>query len=337
MLDSIRYSASKLRLRFADGEMHIDSTRIHTDAATVDLSGGIGLPKSEPRDSITFSVGVDSLGGLRPYLSHPDTTLLGAAKTLPDSMSGTGDDRGVTSPERWTRSTSTGTLQGNNLYLKRDQGEALKATFDLARRARELLRFGRGRDVDSVTYAGIALDTIGGRLTIDDSSHRRFVAGALSHTGPTASASGDWSTSGDTNFVRRRRVRADDRRCARGDSPRPRTSCSTPSARASTRCCFAIADSGVVIARGNVPAAGPATAELRALHIPLRDIGEFAQVSDTIAGMGDLTASVTGTRAKPRVTANADLTGVRWYGVDVERRQAERAGRQLARRLRAST
>ena len=78
-------------------------------------------------------------------------------------------------------------------------------------------------------------------------------------------------------------------------------------------------DSGIVIARGNVPATGPATAELRALHIPLRDIGEVAQVSDTIGGTGNLIASVSGTRAKPRVTASADLTGVRWYGVDVER------------------
>jgi translocation and assembly module TamB len=319
VLDSIRYSPARLRMHFANGEMRIDSARVRTDAATIELAGGIGLPKTQPRDSIRFSVVVDSLGGLRPYISHPDTTLLGAGRTLPDSLSGgiSIDDGRLTGTMDSLNVRAT--LQGTNIYWKRDQGQSLRASIDLRNVLGNYTGSIAGR-IQGVTYAGISLDSIGGRLAIDDSSHRRFTAGALSHTGPQTSASGVWSTSGDTNFVR-----LDAFGLAMADA---QWRLAAPSHfvfdTVGTRLDSLLlrnADSGMILARGNVPAAGPATAELKALHIPLRDIGVLSQVNDTVSGIGSLTASVTGTRARPRVVANADLAGVRWYGVDVDRIQ----------------
>ena len=88
-VDSIRVYPSEAHLRFADGRMMVDSLQLHTSAATLAVlaGGGIGLPNGRP-DSLRFTLLVDSLGGLRRYLSHPDTTLLGARATPPDSLAG---------------------------------------------------------------------------------------------------------------------------------------------------------------------------------------------------------------------------------------------------------
>jgi len=316
VLDSIRYGASTLNLRFVDGQMRIDSTRIHADAATIHLAGGVGLPKSDARDSIKFSVVADSLGGLRHYLSHPDTTLLGAARTPADSMSGDATLEGHLTGTLDALNVKA-TLTGNNLHFKTDQAQRLGATIDFRNVLGNYAGSIEGHG-DSVKYAGIVFDTIAGRLVFDDSLHKRFDARALSHTGPVATTSGDWSRSGDTNFVRFGSFGL-----AVGDA---RWRLAAPSRfvfdSVGTRLDSLLlrnADSGVIVARGNVPAAGEATAEVRAMHIPLRDIGTLAQVSDTLDGMGSLSASVTGTRMRPKVSANAELTGVRWYGVDVDK------------------
>ena len=316
VLDSIRYSPSRLRLHFANGEMRIDRRRF--------------APRRRHRCCRAESRCRRPRRGIRSFSRSTSIRWADFARTCriptrrssarrrpcPIRSSGTREDQGSLTGTLDTLNVQ-GRLQGSNIYLNRDRGEALKATFNLRNVLGNYSGWVEGR-IDTVTYAGIALDTIGGRLTIDDSSHRRFIAGAVSHTGPTAAATGDWATSGDTNFVR-----VDSFGLTIGDAAwrlaaPSRFIFDTVGTRLDSLM-LRNRDSGVVVARGNVPATGPATAELRALHIPLRDIGEVAQVTDTIGGTGNLIASVSGTRAKPRVTASADLTGVRWYGVDVER------------------
>src|SRR5207247_3189814 len=43
--DSVRIYPSHAVLRFAEGRMYVDSLRLRTTAATVNVSGAIGLPK----------------------------------------------------------------------------------------------------------------------------------------------------------------------------------------------------------------------------------------------------------------------------------------------------
>jgi translocation and assembly module TamB len=314
-LDSVRYSPARLRFRFADGELRVDSANIRTSAARIELAGGISLPRVAARDSIKVTVNVDSLGGLRPYISHPDTTLLGAANTPPDSLAGTATLNAYLTGSLDVLNTR-GELSVSSLYFNKDRGESGKLGFDL----RNVLGNYYGAvdaRIDTVTLAGIMIDTIGGRLTIADSSHGKFDASAISRTGQSLMAVGDWARSGDTSSIR-----LSDLAMNVGDA---RWRLASPAHftfdSLGTRLDSLLlhnGDSGVIVARGSVPQSGTASGDLRVLRLPLRDLGALAQLSDTITGVANVTAAFTGTRLAPRVTANAGLTGVRWYGVDVD-------------------
>ena len=316
-LDDVRYSPSRLRLHFADGAMHIDSARVRTDAATIELAGGLGLPKTPARDSLSFSVTVDSLGGLRPYLPHPDTTLLGAARTAPDSLSGRLTMAGYLTGTI-DQLNVHGDVDGYKLYWEKDRGESAKLSFDLRNILGDYSGTLAGR-IDTVTYAGIALDTIGGTLTIDDSTPRHFTAGAASHTGPVASISGDWTTLGNDTTSFRLNTAA----LAVADATwRLVSPADLVFAGADTKLDSLVLhnnDSAVVTLSANVPTTGAASAELRASNIPLRDVGLLAQLGDTLSGLGDFSATVSGTKTNPTVSANAVVTGARWHNVDVDR------------------
>src|SRR5262249_35146239 len=94
-----------------------------------------------------------------------------------------------------------GHLVGDSLYINKDRGLRITADFDL----RDVTNTGAGivaATVDTVTLAGIALDTIGGVLRLEDWTHSRFDAGVLSRNGPTAAATGIWNRMNGGHDVR---------------------------------------------------------------------------------------------------------------------------------------
>jgi hypothetical protein len=68
-VDGIRVFQSRVRTRFADGRMYVDTLRVESVAATVTASGALGLTTQAP-DSLHYQVVVDSLGGMRRYITH---------------------------------------------------------------------------------------------------------------------------------------------------------------------------------------------------------------------------------------------------------------------------
>jgi translocation and assembly module TamB len=316
-VDSIRVYPSEAHVRFADGRMIIDSLQLHTSAATLAVlaGGGIGLPSGRP-DSLRFTLSVDSLGGLRRYVSHPDTTLLGARATLPDSLAGAFTVHGLASGTLDVLQLK-GRLTANNLYLNQESAAAVDGTFDV----RDLFgaRSGGVRlRADTVVLAGVVLDTIGASLRMDNATHARFAAGALSRNGPAASISGTWTSTqkGLQSVI--------------ADSLGLRIDTDHWSLAAPARLISDAAglrldtlilrnrDSGVVVVSAGIPAAGDVAAQLRAVRIPLGELATLAQFRDSISGIADISANVRGTKAQPRIDADATLTGIRVHGITID-------------------
>ncbi|HTE45109.1 MAG TPA: hypothetical protein VK636_07690, partial [Gemmatimonadaceae bacterium] len=294
VFDSIRIGASSAHLRFADGRMIVDSLIVPTTAGTLDATGALGLPAGRP-DSLRLSLVVDSLGGLRRFISNPDTTRLGLAATPLDSLSS-----GTLSLNGWATGTLDslnvrGNLRGTEIYFNKDRGQGLAATFDL----HDVLRSFAGKitvGIDTVMLAGVALDSIGLSLQIDDSSHARFVAGALSHNGPTVSTAGTLSSvTGLKSMLAgaTKTIVFDSLGFGIGESnwrlasPARFTTDSTRTTLDSLL--LRNGDSAFIAVSANVPNAGAAVARLNASRIPLRDVGTLAQLHDTLTGFADFT------------------------------------------------
>jgi translocation and assembly module TamB len=314
LMDSIRVLPSHATVRFANGQLLVDTLHLVTDAFTAEAHGGVGLPEGTP-DSLRFSIYVDSLGGLRPLISHPKV-VPGLAVTA-DSLSGSARLTGVASGTLDALQLS-GELAGSHLYVNKDRGDSLAVRFDL-RNALTPDRTGLvSLRVDSVTVAGIALDTVGGVLAIVDSMNRQFTIGAASHNGPTARGGGRWIDGGSLQTIE-----VDSLGLAVGESQwqlasPARITIDSNSTRVDSLL-LRNRDSGFVALVANVPALGPAMARLEAAALPLTDVGVLAQLADTLYGTANLSIAATGAKARPIIDATTTLSSVKYSGYDVDR------------------
>jgi translocation and assembly module TamB len=328
-IDGVRVYPTRAQLRFGDGRLQItDTLRVHTDAATLVARGGIGLPGGRP-DTLHFTIDVDSLGGLRPLISHPDTTIRGAAATRPDSLAGTASFEGTLIGTVDVMDL-TGRVKADNIYINADRGE--HAQVDVALRDILHQRVGTAAArVDSVTLFGVALDTIGGRATFTDSAHVRFVAGALSRTGPTATVAGAWARNGAVQTYRLDSI---------GLALQSRWHLAAPATIAlDTAGGWRIdglslqnTTGALVTIAGNVPEVGPAQARLDAAGIPLSDVRMLAQLKDSLNGIANLSVVATGTKLRPEIHATANVSQIRWAGLPIDsvRASADYAASRLA-------
>ena len=315
-IDSVRIYPSYARLRFADGRLLVDSLRLHTAVATVLASGGgIGLPKGNP-DSLQISVVMDSLGGLRPLLPRPDTTVLGAAADAVDSLTGRVEFRG------WARGRLDslgllGTLNGADLFYNGTSAHGFAASLDL----HNIVEAPTGTmrlSVDSAVVNGIALDSIGGVLRADEPTRAQFALGALSHNGPTLAAGGTWFRDADSNAVMLDRAEA----TTSAGAWRLAGPAHFVLDRFGTRVDSLVVhnpDSAVVTLSANVPDTGAASVHLRGLRLPMRDFGIAAQLVDSISGIGNVDVNVTGTKSHPLLAGTAAITGIKRNGVELDR------------------
>lgn len=327
IVDSIRVYPSQLRVRFADGRMVIDSARIRTDAFVAELHGGVGLPQGQP-DSLFFNIRVDSLGGLRPLISHP-VPAPGALVAEPDSLSGSAAISGVA---RGTLDALalTGDVSGDRLYFNKDRGDTLIAHFDLQNAASSARTGTVAARIDSVTFAGIALDTVGGVLHLGDSTHRTFEVGARSRNGPTAVAGGRWADSAAVQviFVDSLQLAVGEDRWRLTSPARVRID---SSAIRVDSLLIRNSDSAFVAIMADVPAAGAAFAQLQARWIPLVDVGTIAQLSNPLHGVAGASIVATGTKMQPVISAQTRLAGIqsRQFPLDSVRATASYDRRRL--------
>ena len=316
VIDSVRVYPSYARLRFGDGRLFVDSLRLHTAVATLLASGGgIGLPKGKP-DSLQVRIVMDSLGGLRPLLPRPDTTVIAAAAGAVDSLVGRVEFQG------WARGTLDslglgGTVTGSDLFFNGLSAQRLVGAMDL----QNLLKAPTGTvraSVDSAIVNGIALDSIGGTLRADEPTHAQFALGALSHNGPTLAAGGTWHRDADSSSVLLDRAEF----TTSAGSWRLAGPAHFVRDRLGTRVDSLLVrngDSAVVTFSANVADSGAAAVRLRGMRLPIRDFALAAQLVDSVSGTGDVDVTVTGTKLKPVLTGTASITGIRRNGVELDR------------------
>jgi translocation and assembly module TamB len=190
MIDTVRLFAGQSILTFRDSVLYADSTRIETNAATVTAKGGIGLGPTR-HDSLQVGVYVDSLGGLRNYLSNApgQADSLAGSLSLDARLGGNLDSLGV-------RFTLTGDgLVRNGL------------------RARRLNARGSVRDLATAPWVniGVTLDTVqAGVLSFlqakadavsADTNQIDVTVGAEAASGPALRANARVDQRGDTTSV----------------------------------------------------------------------------------------------------------------------------------------
>src|SRR6185295_1652484 len=78
-------------------------------------------------------------------------------------------------------------------------------------------------------------------------------------------------------------------------------------------------DSASVLVRGVVPDTGASAGEIRASHIPLRDLGVLGQLRDSLSGFADLNLLVSGSKFAPVISGDATLSLIKWGGIDIDR------------------
>jgi len=309
--DGLRVNPSHARVRFVDGQMRVDTLNINSPSfSAVASAGGLGLPGGRP-DSLKISVSVDSLGGLR-FLSHVDSTVVTTA--LPDSITGNLKIDNAVLAGRLDSLVTHGTADAEDLYFNKYRAANARLAFDL-RGMPKALTGSIGIHVDTAVVVGVALDTVGGVLRFSDFTHAQFDVGAASRNGPSALAAGTWTSldgtndvllssarftigTGDWNLVSPAKIHADSSVVAIDSLVLRR-------------------DSSTIALRGTVPETGAASGELKALRVPLRDLGVLAQLSDTVDGVGDMTITVAGTKAAPVIDGKLAMSSIKWSGLDV--------------------
>jgi translocation and assembly module TamB len=312
-LDGIRIYPSRMRARFADGRMFIDTLRIESTAARIDAGGALGLT-SRVRDSVQFLVSVDSLGGLRRYIER--FVSASGANAAADSISGTLTINGVARGSLQSLGV-TGRLAGSELFVRREAGREITGSFELADLQGDptgtvALRF------DQLNVGGILIDTLGATIRLASANRGSFAVGANTVNGVSLAAGGDLELSDSLSAVAVRQVHV--------ATDSSRWTLLAPSTVLARRDGFAI-DSlvltngagGRFALEGIVPDSGKARMFVRADSVPLRDVGRIGQFRRPLRGWATLTAQGAGTSTNPVMNFQARLHQVQWGGLSVER------------------
>jgi translocation and assembly module TamB len=326
-LDGIRVFPSRVRARFADGRMFLDTLRIESVAATVTAAGALGLT-NRVQDSLQYQITVDSLGGLRRYVTRFTSSFRTASATQEDSLSGSLLLQGTASGSLESLNLS-GSLTGRNVFVRREAGREITGSFALADVLKDptgaaSLRF------DRLNIAGIALDTLGVAIRLTAPRSGVFTIGARAANGVTFAATGDLGL-GETHtsvLLRAAALVTDSGRWSlRGPA---NIDLAANKDLTIDSLVMANARGGRLALSGFVPDSGPARLQLRADSVPLRDVGQIMQLKDSLGGFAQMTLTGAGTSAAPTMTMQARVNDLRYGTLRLERvtGRADYAGRR---------
>jgi translocation and assembly module TamB len=312
--DKVTVYPSVVRTHFADGVAHVDSLVLHTTAGILTATGGIGLPHGRD-DSLRVVAALDSLGGLRRYIGRPDTAVTGIISA--DSLSGavTAD---VLVRGRLDSLGATGTLAATDLYVRGDGAGEARVNFGMRYADRAFSGSVRA-SADSLRAAGIFLDSLRADALLRDPTHGTFSLLAARDSTGRVSAGGSLALTRTAQVVRLDSLGLQFGRSNWGlTAPAAFTHDSAGMRLDSLHLRDDAGNHGSILAYGDIPSRGPVSAGLRASGVPLSDLGLIEQLPDSIAGVGDLTALVAGTKAAPVISVSSVLRDVQAGSVHLE-------------------
>lgn len=335
-VDSLEVARSTAALSFGDGRMSVDTLRLTTSAADIQASGALGLAAGVV-DTLHYSVVLDSLGGLRPYLlpgtggaaplridagfasffgdSTPAPSAEEIRRAIHDSLAGTARGRG-TLVGSIANLRARGSLLGSGLFASGHFARSLSGEYDFAglpNDARGFLRV----ELDSLRVGGVRLDTV--KSTLDMSSRSRGSLGVLvSSSDPLGSFRGSTLT----NFARMGDSLLVTLDSGALDVADARWSLAAP-AHAVFDGAGAWLDSlvvrgstgGMLAFRGDFPMRDSLHAALVADSVPLAHLGALVQSSDSLRGFASFSALLSGVRQWPVLHADGRFSGLRYGGL----------------------
>jgi translocation and assembly module TamB len=316
--DGLRVFPSRIHATFADRRVRLDSLRLESVAATITAAGSLGLAE-RTADSVRFEIAVDSLGGLRRYVTRMTAALTDTGVSR-DSLAGSLRVTGVVSGSLRAPDVR-GRVAGSNVFVRREAGREVEGAFDL----RDVFNAPTGSAsvrIDAMNVGGIALDTLGATVRLDAGRTGQFRVGALARNGVTLDVGGDLALNDVRNEIVLRQV------ALRTDSSE--WMLRAPANIYTSRGSFAV-DSLVVVRNrgggyvrlsGTVPESGPARVLFRAERVPLYDVGRIAQLGAPLSGAANLTLQGAGTLEAPVMNLQATLEDIRYGGLRAQRVRA---------------
>jgi len=314
-LDGMRVFPSRMRARFADGRMYVDTLLVESVAARITASGALGLT-SRVSDSLQYVVTVDSLGGLRRYVEKLTSNLSDAQAAMADSISGSVTLAGTARGSLRSLDLS-GQLTGTSVFVRREAGKEITGAFALANlqggpTGTASIRF------RALNLGGMKLDTLGASVRFEAAGSGAFTIGALAVNGVTLAASGDLAMA-DSQYrvmIRDLNLVTDSSRWTlRGIS----TIQQLGRGFAIDSLVLANGRGARVALEGIVPAIGRARILLQADSVPLHDVGRIAQLRKSLSGWAQVAAQGAGTSGAPVMNMQATLRDLHYGGVSLER------------------
>ncbi|MBL0937469.1 MAG: translocation/assembly module TamB domain-containing protein [Gemmatimonadaceae bacterium] len=309
-----RLFGGTMSVQFDSGHVRVDTLQVESSALRMVARGGLGLDRTR-RDSLKFSLIVDSLGGIRPWLSNtssgrtpfvlPTDTLRGTiemAGTLFGSVDSL-DTRGLDLDAR---------ADLRDLVLA--SSRSLRAGFDL--QVRDVLRGANGTliaSADSAFVMGVDVSAATARSTLRGGLAERFSVAMRTPTESRVTLGGGVTRSGDTTDVRFDTVSV---RVDSGGAKARGFALATPATLrffgrgrgALDSLVLQHTDTGRVLMRGAIGDSGVVRGQFAADRVPLGDLGRLLRSSGLTRGAMTADFSVVGTREAPRMDGTVRLT-----------------------------
>lgn len=302
-IDSTAILSSTARLSFGGGHMRVDSLRLVSDGARLAASGALGLA-SGITDTLHYSVALDALDALRPYMAASDAARdsLGGTMMIDGALAGSVHDL-----------ATTGTFSGRGLSSGASTVRAFSGTYDFSGLPRQT--HGTATiTIDTIASGRIRLASAEATLDMPDRERSNLAFRVASDSSPV---SGVYRATGRMELVRSggaMSVAVDSIGLAISGSDHP-WFLAAPAHLVLDSTTVAL-DSlvlrngagGVLAFRGQFPVTDPVRASFTADSVPLADIGALTQAQSKLGGYASITASAAGTRARPTMRLDGRFT-----------------------------
>jgi translocation and assembly module TamB len=320
-VEPVDVSTATASLSFGDGRMHVDTLGITSSAARISATGTLGLAPNIV-DSLSYSVAIDSLGGMRPWIlprAASDSVRRDSVRMterdleqrqISDSLYGTAHTEGKLVGSIDTL-LARGVIAGDSLFVAGNrvaQASGSYAVAGLPTDARGTIHV----RADSLLIATVGIDSMQGDLTLASKSRGdlAFAAASNRRTGSFAVGSHlafdrsldslrlvvdslgglfdthQWRLVGPATVVF-------DSGGTRLDSLAARSG-----------------EGGLVVLHADLPNTRPVNVSLRADSVSLADLGVIAQLATPISGTTTGTIDISGPRTDPVLALGARFQDV---------------------------
>ncbi len=319
-----RLFGGTVHVRFDSGLVHVDTASVESSALRLDARGALGLIAAR-RDSLSFTMHVDSLGGLRPWLRQSGALATAAANGVDldaDTLRGAFTVRGQIAGSADTLDplglSVSAIGDGRELLFRGSSAGRVHATVTLG----QLLRGGTGTmslTVDSARVAGIDVASVAGRAMLRDGVAERFsadartpsesritVAGGVIRTDAVAATNAS-TVAVNTVTIDTLDIRVDSAAARRrGFSLLAPAVLQLSAGTAGTigtldSLVLVHSDTGRIAVRGAIGDSGVVNGRLDADRVPLFDIGRLLRTSQLSGGSASGVAQIAGTRERPQI------------------------------------